>query len=246
MRAEHAKQTVERKELLLDRPFFNCADAPEGQFIRLNFYNLFWIFIITSVAGLIIETVISYPIDGIWKDRAGVIWGPFSPIYGAGAVMFTVLLNKCKNKPAFFIFAVSGLVGAGFELFAGWLMEYLYGMVAWDYSSQPFNIAGKTCLAIGMVWGAMGFGWMRFCLAPVVNLANMVPEGNIRIVLTALMGAFIGIDIIMTFVSTTFWFDRMAGVPVVTDAQTFFATYFPDSFMENKFQTISMYPELAG
>jgi hypothetical protein len=38
----------------------------------------------------------------------------------------------------------------------------------------------------------------------------------------------------------------MAGVPVVTEAQTFFATYFPDSFMENKFQTISMYPELAG
>ena len=246
MRLEHAKHTTKQKELLLDRPFFNCADAPEGQFIRLNFYNLFWIFIIVSIFGLVAETIVSYFMDGFLKDRAGLVWGPFSPIYGAGAVLLTLLLNNFKTRPATMIFVISGLIGAGFELFAGWLMEYLYGMVAWDYSDQPFNIAGHTCLGIAMVWGLAGFCWMRLFLAPVVNLANMVPEGSIRKVLTVCMAVYIGVDIVMTFASCTAWFDRMAGLPVTTELQVFFNTYFPDSFMENKFQTVSMYPELAG
>ena len=47
---------------------------------KLTFFHLFWIFVICSVVGLVVETIVSYPIDGIWKDRAGLVWGPFSPI----------------------------------------------------------------------------------------------------------------------------------------------------------------------
>ena len=34
------------------------------------------IFVLASVIGLVIETLVSYPIDGVWKDRAGLVWGP--------------------------------------------------------------------------------------------------------------------------------------------------------------------------
>ena len=58
---------------------------------KLTFFHLFWIFVICSVIGLVVETIVSYPIDGIWKDRAGLVWGPFSPIYGVGGMLITAV-----------------------------------------------------------------------------------------------------------------------------------------------------------
>ena len=40
----------------------------------------------------------------------------------------------------------------------------------WDYSSQPFNLGGHTCLGIALVWGAAGVAWVKLAL-PVMQRA---------------------------------------------------------------------------
>ena len=51
-------------------------------YIELNFFNLFWVFMVCSVLGLVIETVYHMVVvdPGVYQDRAGVLFGPFSPI----------------------------------------------------------------------------------------------------------------------------------------------------------------------
>ena len=47
-------------------------------YIALDFFNIFWLFTIASVGGLIVETIYHMALyNGELQDRAGLLWGPF-------------------------------------------------------------------------------------------------------------------------------------------------------------------------
>ena len=83
-------------------------DAAKSEAIKLDLYHLVWIFAVCSVLGLVGETVVSYFVDGRWENRAGFLWGPFSPIYGVGGVVMTLALaswaatsrERCCSAPS--------------------------------------------------------------------------------------------------------------------------------------------------
>lgn len=215
-----------------------------SQDFHVTFFHLFWIYTITSVLGLFCETLVSYPIDGVWKDRAGLVWGPFSPIFGVGALLMTVFLDKYRNRSWVVMFIAAAVLGGVFEWAAGTFWQQMFGFVAWDYSTQPFNLGGKTCLGIAIVWGILGVLWMKALLPIVVKMVELIPE-KIRWSLTIVCFAFTMADVLLTLGAFSCWFDRQSGVPITNDFQRFFATCFGDDFMTNRFQTISMYPVLA-
>ena len=61
---------------------------------KLNFHQILWYFIIFSIIGLLIETLFCYFTSGVIESRKGLLWGPFCPVYGVGAVIFNDLANN--------------------------------------------------------------------------------------------------------------------------------------------------------
>ena len=61
-------------------------------FLRIDYFTLFWIFVAGCVFGLVVETVFHAIVYGGYESRAGLVWGPFSPIYGTGAVVL-----RCRS-----------------------------------------------------------------------------------------------------------------------------------------------------
>ena len=110
-------------------------ETGEG-YIKLNYFNLFWVFFVCCVLGLIAEDIWHMTVDdpGVYQNRAGMLFGPFSPIYGFGAVLMTMVLNRFYKKNPIIIFLVSALLGASFEVFVGWFMQTSFGVVSWSYS----------------------------------------------------------------------------------------------------------------
>ena len=216
-----------------------------GSIERLSLRHYVWIFVLCSIGGLIVETIVSYPIDGIWKDRAGLVWGPFSPIYGFGAVLLTLFLNRLRSAHPLMIFCASALLGAGFELIAGVFWKYAFGIVAWSYIDQPFNIGGYTCLSMALCWGALGLVWVKALLPPVVRAVDAVPD-KIAKVLTAAMVAFLVANVAVTLLAFNYWFDRQTGHAVGGPVETYFAQHYSDAFMADRFQTMSMWTDLAS
>ena len=98
-------------------------------YIALDFFNIFWLFTIASVGGLIVETIYHMALyNGELQDRAGLLWGPFSPIYGCGAVLVTVCLNRLWKANPFLIFCASAVIGGAFEYCTSWFMEAAFGI----------------------------------------------------------------------------------------------------------------------
>lgn len=215
-------------------------------FIALNFFNIFWIFVVCCVLGLIIETVYHFVIvePGHYQDRAGMLFGPFSPIYGFGAVLMTVALNRFHDKNVILIFLVSAVIGGAFEYATSWFMQFAFGIVAWDYSGTFLSIDGRTNGMFMAMWGVLGVVWIKLCLPWMLKLVNLIPW-NWRYGVTTVCAALMILDGAMTLLSLDCWYQRMAGVPSETAVEEFFDRHFDNQYMEERFQSMSIDPANA-
>ena len=77
----------------------------------LTLTKMFWVFLICSLLGDIIETFFVRFTAGIWMSRSSVLYGPFSIVWGLGAVVLTVVLSPLGQKRR--QICLSGRVSAG-------------------------------------------------------------------------------------------------------------------------------------
>lgn len=229
-------------------------ETGEG-YIKLNYFNLFWVFFVCSVLGLILEEVWHMVVvdPGVYQDRAGMLFGPFSPIYGFGAVLMTMALNRFYKKNPLIIFLVSALIGGAFEVFVGWFMQTSFGVVSWSYShirlfGMPDPIAvltgGRTCTPFACMWGLGGLIWIKVLLPRLLKLINMIPwkrHYSATVILTAVML----IDGVMTLQSLDYWYQRVNGTVRNIPVAQFYDKHFDNEYMENRFQSMTMSPKDA-
>lgn len=215
-------------------------------FITLNFFNLFWIFVVCCVIGLALETIYHFVVvvPGQYEDRAGMLFGPFSPIYGFGAVLMTVALNRFHDKNIVLIFLVSAVIGGAFEYAVSWFMQFAFGIVAWDYTGTFLSIGGRTNFMFMCMWGILGVCWIKFCLPWMLKLVNLIPW-NWRYGVTTVCAALMILDGGMTLLSLDCWYQRMAGNTPENPMEEFFARNFDNSYMEERFQSMSINPDNA-
>ena len=229
-------------------------ETGEG-YIKLNYFNLFWVFFVCSVLGLILEEVWHMVVvdPGVYQDRAGMLFGPFSPIYGFGAVCMTMALNRFYKKNPLIIFLVSALIGGAFEVFVGWFMQTSFGVVSWSYShirlfGMPDPIAvltgGRTCTPFACMWGLGGLIWIKVLLPRLLKLINMIPWKR-RYSATVILTAVMLIDGVMTLQSLDYWYQRVNGTVRNIPVAQFYDKHFDNEYMENRFQSMTMSPKDA-
>ncbi len=165
---------------------------------KLSFYYLFWIFLIGSVAGWVIEFFYTLIFSHVLINHSALVIGPLNVIYGFGACLLSALLYRFQDKELWKIFVVSFITGTVLEYICSWGMELVLGFTAWDYSNDFLNINGRVCLVYSLMWGFLGIIWIRYIypwLIKVIDLGNYEKGKKLSIILLI----FLTFDTFLTF-----------------------------------------------
>ena len=211
-------QTFESKE---DKPFA----------YGFCFTKLFYLFVIGSFIGTILETIWAFCVDGHFEMRVGMVYGPFIPVYGGGACFLTAALYKLYKLNDTLVFVISAFVGAGFEYFCSWLQEQMFGTVSWDYSDTPFNLDGRTNLMYALIWGFLGLVWVRYLYPWTAKLIEKIPKRAGAIITTFLI-VFMAFNGFMSVTATARWTQRTEGVPATNSFEEYLDEKFDNEKME--------------
>lgn len=211
-------QTFESKE---DKPFA----------YGFCFTKLFYLFVIGSFIGTILETIWAFCVDGHFEMRVGMVYGPFIPVYGGGACFLTAALYKLYKLNDTLVFVISAFVGAGFEYFCSWFQEQMFGTVSWDYSDTPFNLDGRTNLMYALIWGFLGLVWVRYLYPWTAKLIEKISKRAGAIITTFLI-VFMAFNGFMSVTATARWTQRTEGVP----ASNSFEEYLDEKFDNEKME----------
>lgn len=183
---EKLKELYEKYKVIRDRVFEHASDPKKEitEYQEQNkkvfaqgcgFYKLFWIFVIGSFLGAVVEIVFVGLTSGNWMSRSSVIWGQFSIVWGSGCVLLSWVLHKWIKKDDRFIFVAGTILGGAFEYFCSWFTEKVFGCVFWDYSHMTFNINGRINLLFCFFWGIVALVWIKICYPWLSKLIERMP-----------------------------------------------------------------------
>ncbi len=161
-----------------------------------TFHNYLWYIVVFSIIGLLIETLFCFITIGNIKTRKGLILGPLCPIYGCGAVIFILCLDKYKGKK-FKLFVYGTILGAVVEYLISFLLEAIYGARFWDYSWTKFNLNGRICLTYSIFWGILAILLIDVVKKLIDKLINKI-QGKFKIIIDIILTIVLVLDISIT------------------------------------------------
>jgi uncharacterized membrane protein len=225
-------------EQVLQGPYeeLNVPIQPEEEtFLKKHIiYKLFFIFIIGSIFGCYMEQIQYYLHKGIWECRAGVVWGPFSEIYGLGAMIMFLLSCILRERSPLLIFSAATICGSAFEYIARLFQEIAFGSITWDYSKQPLNICGRTSLKYGIYWGLLGLVFIKW-IFPLLNQWLEHIRGKAAFVFTWVFILFMTVNLIFSAAAVNRWSERLEGIPAKDTTEEYMDKHYDNDLMKSRF-----------
>ena len=214
---------------------------PVNGLLDLNFLNVFWLFFIGSIVGLLLEILFHEVMYGEYQARFGLVWGPFSPIYGAGAAILTVFLNRFWHEHNVIIFTAAMIIGSLIEYITSWGMEIFFGAVSWDYTGTFGSLNGRTNFVFGVMWGLLGLIWVRIIL-PIIKEGFDHIDFKSRLVqaISAVLVVFMIANITFTVGALSRQSERACDIPATNFAQEYFDEHYPDEWMQMRFENMEV------
>ena len=155
-----------------------------------NYSFLQWIFIFYAYCFLgwcFESTVVS--VEQRRLVNRGFLRGPMLPIYGCGAVLLLHVSLPLYDRPVL-LYLASLIAATAFEYVVGVVMEKLFKVKYWDYSSHRFQFQGYICLTSSLCWGFLGLILARVIHPPVEYLAVGLPFWLLAVLVALITAAF--------------------------------------------------------
>lgn len=160
---------------------------------------LFLIFLTGCLVGWIYEEFFYWATEGLLRNR-GILYGPWLPIYGVGALAIYAMKPVKKQPVLLFLLcaAVSGIV----EYIIGYAGLHLLGLRLWDYRGLLLNIDGIICLRSVLSFALMGLVFHYWLEPAAERMVKKMNPHTIRSVCLLLLLLFLADCVLSTLFRT--------------------------------------------
>ena len=118
-----------------------------------------------------------------WKGNSGILFGPWTPVYGIGAVLIIIIFTiinkhlKIKNilKFILFFFVIATTLSI-IEIIGGHLIESIFNKEFWNYENHLFNIGKYASIEMSIVWGFASILYIIFLRKIINKIVNRIPK----------------------------------------------------------------------
>ena len=160
-------------------------------------FKLLTYFIIYSFLGWVMESTFRSVLEKKIINT-GFLIGPLCPIYGIGACIMFLFLDKFYDN-VLILFLVSIVSLTLWEYIVGVLLEKVFNTKCWDYSNQKFNFQGRICLINSLCWGVLGVIFIKYIHPFIQELVKKVDIHVLHYVILIATVVFL-IDMIVSIV----------------------------------------------
>lgn len=195
---------------------------------------IFWIFIIGSIVGYIVEMIVVLFQKGYFESRQGLIYGPFTPVYGIGGVVYYLIFKLIKTKNKLSVFIISMILGGITEYLVSYIQEKVFGTISWDYSQLLFNINGRTSLLHCTYWGIAGILYIVYVESLMEKIKIQISKRSFKVI-TVLLLIFMIFNISISCMSAKRQEERRHNIEAKNKIDVFLDKYYPDKYMDKIF-----------
>lgn len=190
--------------------------------------KLFCVFVIGSIIGYLLEMIVGLVQNGHFVSKQGLIYGPFSQVYGIGLVIYYLVIPN--NKKNIEIFLISMFLGGIVEYIFSYLQETFFGTISWDYSNLLFNINGRTSLLHCIYWGIGGILFLKYIRPQIEKIDLLYPEMWFK-VLIIFLAIFLLFDIIISSLACKRQEERKEGIEPKNNIEIFLDKTYTDEVL---------------
>ena len=205
---------------------------------KKSFFNesvkIFIIFMIGSIIGYIVEMVVALVQNGHFVSRQGLLYGPFTPVYGIGILVYYLFFSFMKNRQKGIVFVSSMILGGITEYLCSYVQEKVFGTISWDYSEWLFNINGRTTLIHCTYWGFAGLLYIAYIEPLLPKIETFVKSHRVKIMATS-VAVFMVFNITISSMAAIRQKERLENIPAENSVDIFLDNMYPDEYMDEVF-----------
>ena len=198
-------------------------------------FKVFIIFMIGSILGYVVEMIVALVQNGHFVSRQGLLYGPFTPVYGIGILVYYIFFKIVKNRNKKIVFISSMILGGITEYLCSYIQEKAFGTVSWDYSNWLFNINGRTTLIHCTYWGFAGLLYVSYIEPLIPKIEEAVRNHKIKIMATS-VAIFMVFNVAISSMAAIRQKERQENIAANSKIDVFLDNTYPDEYMDEVFE----------
>ena len=198
-------------------------------------FKVFIIFMIGSILGYVVEMIVALVQNGHFVSRQGLLYGPFTPVYGIGILVYYIFFKIVKNRNKKIVFISSMILGGITEYLCSYIQEKAFGTVSWDYSNWLFNIDGRTTLIHCTYWGFAGLLYVSYIEPLIPKIEEVVRNHKVKIMATS-VAIFMVFNVAISSMAAIRQKERQENIAANSKIDVFLDNTYPDEYMDEVFE----------